>query len=295
MEAWTSILPRQYYQYAMKWPLYQKLRPSVKSAMATMYKAFAAENARPTSARARVGSNLHRGCDAARAADPATAQQLRDAILQLHGYAASTVLRFPYRQSARPRLKDCIVVRWDAATKTFEAVSGSAGNRAERRRDEEAALPLDAHLASELHFGYELRETSGLLLKRSTAHRAPRHHPHAVLPLTPTVEGEGINQSELSERLATTQPRPLPPSTHSKGALDQTRARHRRPARRTHLSHRKRPHDAEHLAALCLRSLARLRRGRSSAEVAKLRSLLARVRENLEGELAIDEPAERGA
>jgi hypothetical protein len=130
-----------------------------------------------------------------------------------------------------------------------------------------AALPLDAHLASELHFGYELRETSGLLLKALKRRIAP----HGItltqyFLLRQLWEGEGINQSELSERLATTQP------ATAKG----------RTMRSTLLRY---AYD------LSLVSVEGVR----PAEVAKLRSLLARVRENLEGELAIDEPAERGA
>jgi branched-chain amino acid transport system substrate-binding protein len=131
MEQWASILPRQYYQYAMKWPLYQKLRPGpVKSAMATMYKAFASENARPDIGASGAWDPISIVVATLRALpDPASAQQLRDAILQLHGYAGiNGFYDFRIGNQRGLGLKDCIVVRWNAATKTFEAVSGSAGN-----------------------------------------------------------------------------------------------------------------------------------------------------------------------
>jgi branched-chain amino acid transport system substrate-binding protein len=131
MGQWASILPRQYYQYAMKWPLYQKLRPGpVKSAMTTMYKAYASENARPDIGASGAWDPISIVVATLRALpDPASAQQVRDAILALHGYAGiNGFYDFRIGNQRGLGLKDCIVVRWDAATKAFEAVSGSAGN-----------------------------------------------------------------------------------------------------------------------------------------------------------------------
>jgi len=133
MEQWASILPRQYYQYAMKWPLYTTLRPGpVKSAMAAMYKAYAAENARPDIGASGAWDPISIVVATLRALpDPASAQQLRDAILQLHGYAGiNGFYDFRIGNQRGLGLKDCIIVRWNAATKTFDPVSGSGGNPA---------------------------------------------------------------------------------------------------------------------------------------------------------------------
>ena len=131
MDQWASILPRRYYQYAMKWPLYRQLRPGpVKSAMATMYKAYASENARPDIGASGAWDPASIVVAMLRTLpDPASAQQLRDAILGLHGYAGiNGFYDFRVGNQRGLGLKDCIVVRWDAAAKTFEAVSGSGGN-----------------------------------------------------------------------------------------------------------------------------------------------------------------------
>ena len=124
-----------------------------------------------------------------------------------------------------------------------------------------AALPLDAHLASELHFGYELRETSGLLLKALKRRIAP----------VATVD-----------------------SLERRGLIKRVRDTGDRRVVRIFLTAKGRTMRSTLLRYAYDLSLVSVE-GVRPAEVAKLRSLLARVRENLEGELAIDEPAERGA
>jgi branched-chain amino acid transport system substrate-binding protein len=131
MDQWASILPRQYYQYAMKWPLYSELRPGpVKSAMATMYKAYASENGKPDIGASGAWDPISIIVAELRALpDPVNATQLRDALLQLHGYAGiNGFYDFRVGNQRGLGLKDCIVVRWNAATKTFDPVSGSGGN-----------------------------------------------------------------------------------------------------------------------------------------------------------------------
>lgn len=131
MAQWSSILPRQYYQYAMKWPAYKSLRSGpVKNAMATMYKAFAAEGLRPDVGASGAWDPLSIVVTELRALPhPASAEQLRDAILQLHGYAGiNGFYDFRVGNQRGLGLKDCIVVRWDAASKNFIPVSGSGGN-----------------------------------------------------------------------------------------------------------------------------------------------------------------------
>ena len=130
MEQWSAILPRQYYQYAMRWPAYKRLRPGpVKNAMATMYRAYAAVGAKPDIGASGAWDPLSIVVAQLRALpEPATAQQLRDAILQLHGYPGiNGFYDFRVGNQRGLGLKDCMVVRWDAATKTFVPASGSAG------------------------------------------------------------------------------------------------------------------------------------------------------------------------
>jgi branched-chain amino acid transport system substrate-binding protein len=131
MEQWASILPRQYYQYAMKWPLYKQLRPGpIKSAMETMYKAYAAEGARPDIGASGTWDPASIIVAQLRALpEGATATQLRDSIETLHGYAGiNGFYDFRIGNQRGLGVNDCIVVRWNAATKTFEPVSGSARN-----------------------------------------------------------------------------------------------------------------------------------------------------------------------
>jgi branched-chain amino acid transport system substrate-binding protein len=131
MEQWASILPSQYYQYAMKWPLYKDLRPGpIKSAMATMYKAYSAEGLKPDIGASGAWDPASIIVAQLRALpEGATAAQLRDAIANLHGYAGiNGFYDFRIGNQRGLGVNDCIVVRWNAKAKTFDAVSGSAGN-----------------------------------------------------------------------------------------------------------------------------------------------------------------------
>ena len=132
MAQWASILPHEYYQYAMKWPAYTSLRPGpVKSAMATMYGAFNVVGLRPDIGASGAWDPLSIVVAQLRSLpESATAQQLRDAILQLHGYAGiNGFYDFRIGNQRGLGLKDCIVVRWDAGRKTFVPVSGSGGSQ----------------------------------------------------------------------------------------------------------------------------------------------------------------------
>jgi hypothetical protein len=98
--------------------------------MASMYKAFSAEALRPDIGASSAWDPLSIILAELRTLpDRATAQQLRDAILQLHGYAGiNGYYDFRVGNQRGLGLKDCIVVRRDARTKSFVAVSGSGGN-----------------------------------------------------------------------------------------------------------------------------------------------------------------------
>jgi branched-chain amino acid transport system substrate-binding protein len=130
MEQWASILPDQYYQYSMKWPAYRTIgNGPVKDAMLKMYAAFAAAGIRPDSGASLVWDPAMIVVTALNTLpDSPSPQQLRDAILQLHGFAGiNGFYDFRVGNQRGLTIKDCIVVQWDRATKTFVPVSGSAG------------------------------------------------------------------------------------------------------------------------------------------------------------------------
>jgi branched-chain amino acid transport system substrate-binding protein len=130
MAQWASILPSRYYQYALKWPAYRALRPGpVKSAMATVYKAFAAEGLKPDLGASLTWDPTMIVVSALRALPPgASAQQLRDAILKTSGYAGMNgFYDFRVGNQRGLGLKDCIVVRWDVKAGTWLPVTGSGG------------------------------------------------------------------------------------------------------------------------------------------------------------------------
>jgi branched-chain amino acid transport system substrate-binding protein len=130
MKQWTDIIPKQLLLYSMKWPSFKTIgHGPVKDAMAVMYKAYGAENVKPDGGAAVAWDPVMILIHELRALpEDATAQQLRDAILQLHGYAGIDGY-YDYRGNQRGvGLKDDIVVRWDSEHRTgWIPVSGSAG------------------------------------------------------------------------------------------------------------------------------------------------------------------------
>ncbi len=130
MKQWTDIIPSRLLLYSMKWPSFATIgRGPVKDAMAVMYKAYRAENVSPDGGAAVTWDPAMILVHVLRTLpEDATAQQLRDAILQLHGYAGIDGY-YDYRGNQRGvGLKDDIVVRWDTQGKTgWIPVSGSAG------------------------------------------------------------------------------------------------------------------------------------------------------------------------
>jgi hypothetical protein len=95
-----------------------------------MYKAYAADGAKPDIGASGAWDPASIVIAELRTLpESATAQQLRDTILQLHGYAGiNGFYDFRIGNQRGLGLKDCIIVRWEAATKTFVPVSGSGGN-----------------------------------------------------------------------------------------------------------------------------------------------------------------------
>jgi hypothetical protein len=97
--------------------------------MAVMYKAYRAENIKPDGGAAVTWDPVMILVHELRTLpEDVTAQQLRDAILQVHGYAGIDGY-YDYRGNQRGvGLKDDIVVRWDSQHQTgWIPVSGSAG------------------------------------------------------------------------------------------------------------------------------------------------------------------------
>jgi DNA-binding MarR family transcriptional regulator len=158
------------------------------------------------------------------------------------------------------------------------------------------ALPADAHLASEILFGYELRETSRVLLNVLKEHIDA----HGItltqyFLLRQLWDEEGINQSELSERLATTQPATVATvdSLEKRGLVKRVRGTDDRRVVRIFLTAKGRTMRTTLLRYAYDISSEALD-GMSAAEITRLRESLARVRANLEAQFGAD-AAERGA
>ena len=130
MEQWRSILPRQYYQYALKWPAYAQLSGGpMKEALRVMYTAMKADGVRPDGASVSAWDPAMILIDAYRKLGTnATAKQVRDYILNLHDFSGSSGY-YDFRIGNQRGLsaKDCIVVRWDASKDTWVPVTGVAG------------------------------------------------------------------------------------------------------------------------------------------------------------------------
>jgi DNA-binding MarR family transcriptional regulator len=151
-------------------------------------------------------------------------------------------------------------------------------------------LPADAHTAAEVLVAYELRETSRLLLnalKREI-------EPHGItlthyFLLRQLWDEEGINQSELSERLATTQPATVVTvdSLEKRGLIKRVRGTDDRRVVRIFLTAKGRTMRTTLLRCAYGISVAALD-GMSAAEVVRLRASLAAVRANLERQYGED-------
>ena len=151
-------------------------------------------------------------------------------------------------------------------------------------------LPADAHTAAEIRFAYELRETSRLLL--NTLKR--EIEPHGItltqyFLLRQLWDEEGINQSELSERLATTQPATVATvdSLEKRRLIKRVRGTDDRRVVRIFLTAKGRAMRTTLLRyayGIAADALA----GLSASDVAHLRSALGAVRANLEQQFGED-------
>jgi branched-chain amino acid transport system substrate-binding protein len=120
MNQWNDIIPPQLLLYSMRWPSFETIgHGPVKDAMAVMYKAYRAANVKPDGGAAVTWDPVMILVHMLRTLpEDATAQQLRDAILALHGFAGIDGY-YDYRGNQRGvGLKDDIVVRWDSQNHT---------------------------------------------------------------------------------------------------------------------------------------------------------------------------------
>jgi len=130
MEQWRSILPHQYYQYALKWPVYSQLSAGpVRDAMGVMYAALKKDGIRPDGASVSSCDPAMILIDAFRKLGTnATAKQVRDYILNLRDFSGSDgYYDFSIGNQRGFSVKDCIVVRWDEKKQTWIPVTGVAG------------------------------------------------------------------------------------------------------------------------------------------------------------------------
>ena len=145
MNQWNDIIPPQLLLYSMRWPSFETIgHGPVKDAMAVMYKAYRAANVKPDGGAAVTWDPVMILVHMLRTLpEDATAQQLRDAILALHGFAGidgyyqsvnapmtTQILQFAFGQGHLGQhdqaggaqrgvgLKDDIVVRWDSQNHT---------------------------------------------------------------------------------------------------------------------------------------------------------------------------------
>ena len=142
--------------------------------------------------------------------------------------------------------------------------------------------------SEELQFSYALRETSRLLLNVLRKYLQPHNITLTQYFLLRQVwDAEGISQSELSERLGTTQPATVATvdSLEARGLILRVRSTKDRRVVRLMITPKGRRVRATLLAYAQQGSEAALT-GMNAADIARLRSLLERVQGNLEAELS---------
>lgn len=125
-----TVMPKDYYIYSLAWPGYARMRAGPqKRALATFFSAVEAAGVHPDgntamawdSAMIAVGAFQKLGLDA-------TPEQLRDYILNLHDYpGASGTFDFRIGNQRGLGVADCIVVKWNHATGSWDPVSGPTG------------------------------------------------------------------------------------------------------------------------------------------------------------------------
>ncbi len=135
MAQYASFMPKQYYIFSALWGAYSDLRPGPeKTAIGNFYDVLKASGMRPDLGASNLWDPVMILVNALRKLGPsASAQQIRDYILSLHGYAGvDGTYDFQTGNQRGLTQKDMVVVRWDPQAGTWLPVSGPGGTPKKR-------------------------------------------------------------------------------------------------------------------------------------------------------------------
>jgi branched-chain amino acid transport system substrate-binding protein len=132
MTQYADFLPKQLYIAAPEWVQHEgliKLDPAVEKAQKAYFDIYKAANAKPDIAASLAWDPAMIVIDTLRALSPkATAQQVRDHIANLKGYAGINGLYdFPKNPQRGLDVSGAVVTLWSATHKTWELVSKPTG------------------------------------------------------------------------------------------------------------------------------------------------------------------------
>lgn len=130
MEQYKTILPQQYLMYSSLWAAYDSLPPGpLKDGMTPYFRAMAASGIKLGGTSPLAWDSAMLLVRALRALGPgASAAQVRDYLLGVHDYdGPSGAFDFRMGNQRGIGLSDAVMVRWDAATSSWKAVSAPGG------------------------------------------------------------------------------------------------------------------------------------------------------------------------
>ena len=130
MEQYASILPASYMMYSLQWPAYTRMRGGpLKDALGEYFHAMTVAGKIPDGNSAMVWDTVTLVARGLRTFDMnAKPEQLRTYFAGLHDfYGASGSFDFRLGNQRGLGLSDCIMVRWNAARKVWEPISGAGG------------------------------------------------------------------------------------------------------------------------------------------------------------------------
>jgi branched-chain amino acid transport system substrate-binding protein len=125
LDQWKDILPKDDYMYSLMFPAGEVVpKGPQKDAIATMYREFGAMNLKPDLGAGNSWDPVMLVVTALRGLpENATAAQLHDAMLKIHGYAGVNGI-YDFRDGNQRGLgaESFIVVRWEPASRSFQPV-----------------------------------------------------------------------------------------------------------------------------------------------------------------------------
>jgi branched-chain amino acid transport system substrate-binding protein len=132
MTQYASFLPKQLYIAAPEWVQHEgllKLDPAVEEAQKTYFGIYKAANAKPDIAASLAWDPVMITVDALRHLGAnATAQQLRDYIAKLKGFAGiNGIYDFTKVPQRGLDVQDAVMTRWSPDKQTWEMVSKPTG------------------------------------------------------------------------------------------------------------------------------------------------------------------------